>query len=110
LAWIERATGRRDSHAVAAMSLREWNRFARRCGGVEAGARRVMTDMGIEEIRPDEARPGDVGVVLAPTHPVRVRVRPVCAIRTGLGWAATGGGGVAVAGFEPVAAWRIVDG
>lgn len=110
LDWAEPRLGGCEPFGVRGLDRMGWNRLARRAGGVEAAVRRAALAMGAKKIDPATARPGDVGLVMAPTHATRHRLRPVCAIRTRIGWAVTGRPHLTVADFEAVVAWRIPHG
>ncbi|GJE38550.1 DUF6950 family protein [Methylobacterium persicinum] len=74
-------------------------RHIRRRGGMEAMGRDLAAQAGLPETT--APGPGDIGLVRDPL------AGPVFAIRTRIGWAAKGPGGLALGAFPVIVAWRI---
>lgn len=111
LGWLEAVTGIRALEQVRTMPPASWARFVDRSGGLCALFDQVGGSVGATRLARDcDLRPGDVGIVVAGTHPTRERWRPVCSIRTRHGWAVFGRGVLTVSGFPLVEAWRLSDG
>lgn len=109
LRWVEQSTGTRIMPHSWGWTVRQWARHLAAHGGLVSAAETVLGRAGLAPCEPDQAQPGDVGIVEAPTH-VRGRWRAVASIHTARGWAVISPGSITCGPFEAQRAWSLTSG
>jgi hypothetical protein len=107
--WVRLVTGQPVAAWADGLTTSQWAREVARRGGLVRVVSEEAAALSSVAVTIDP-QPGDVGVVMAATCLRRGRVRPVCAIKTGKGWAVFGSGAVMAAPVDAVRAWRLPNG